>query len=122
MSPCEFYMGEVIATEPLAINIDQTFTLTEDYLRLTNAVKDHSVDITVGWTTEDETEHVHENGNEGKPTFKTEHKHNIIGRKRITIHNGLTTGEKVLLLREQGGQSYIVIDRVGEAKTEGEKI
>ena len=40
------------------------------------------------------------------------HGHSISGRKSITIHNGLAVGDEVLLLRMQGGQKYIVIDKV----------
>ena len=41
------------------------------------------------------------------------HKHDIEGRKAIRIHNGLKVNDEVLLLRMQGGQKYIVIDKVG---------
>ena len=41
------------------------------------------------------------------------HNHSIDGRKSITIHNGLEVGDEVLLLRMQGGQKYIIIDKVG---------
>lgn len=112
--------GIVESAKPLTIRLNQKMLLTDEYLILTNAVRDHSVDITVKWTTVEEKEHVHGNGNEGQPTDKTEHKHGIEGRKKITIHNGLTPGEKVLLLRTQGGQSYVVIDRVDEIITTGE--
>lgn len=40
------------------------------------------------------------------------HNHSIDGRKSMTIHNGLEVGDEVLLLRMQGGQKYIVIDKV----------
>lgn len=40
------------------------------------------------------------------------HDHSISGKKEITIHNGLKVGDEVLLLRMQGGQKYIVIDKV----------
>lgn len=32
--------------------------------------------------------------------------------QKILIHNALQTGEEVILLRQQGGQKYIIIDRV----------
>lgn len=41
------------------------------------------------------------------------HSHSINGKKEITIHNGLKVNDEVLLLRMQGGQKYIVIDKVG---------
>lgn len=113
--------GTVVSESPLKIKIDNSVELDVDCLDLTNAVKDHNVDITVSWETVENT-HKHENGNEGKPTDEHTHKHVIRGRKRITIHNGLTIGERVLLLRKQGGQKYIVLDRVTAHTTTGENL
>lgn len=39
--------------------------------------------------------------------------HDIEGTKQMTIHNHLEKGEEVILLRMQGGQKYIVLDRIG---------
>ena len=33
-------------------------------------------------------------------------------RQWVQIHNALVAGEEILLLRQQGGQKYIIIDRV----------
>ena len=33
------------------------------------------------------------------------------GTKKIVIHNALKTGDKVILARIQGGQSYIILDK-----------
>lgn len=123
--------GRVTSVNPLAITLDSKKTLPAAFLTLTNAVKDHTVDITVSWATvEDDylnSTHTHGNGNNGSPTtstsdFDTKHKHDIKGRKRITVHNGLTLGERVILLRKQGGQDYIVLDRVDEPKSTGENL
>lgn len=40
------------------------------------------------------------------------HKHDISGIKTLTICNGLKNGDKVILIRVQGGQRYIVLDKV----------
>ena len=32
-------------------------------------------------------------------------------QKKIVIHNALKTGDKVILARIQGGQSYIILDK-----------
>lgn len=40
------------------------------------------------------------------------HTHEYKGRKKFLIHNGLKTGEKVILIRFEKGQRYLVIDRV----------
>lgn len=40
------------------------------------------------------------------------HNHAIKGRKKIIIHNGLKVNDEVLLIRMQGGQKYIILDKV----------
>ena len=40
------------------------------------------------------------------------HSHSYTGRKKFTVHLGLKTGEKVLMLRCDGGQKFIVLDRL----------
>ena len=40
------------------------------------------------------------------------HAHSITGTKKMIIHNELKIGDEVLLLRMQGGQKYIVLDKV----------
>lgn len=134
--------GIVESVEPLKIRINPKMVLDDNYLILTNAVKDHAVDISVSWSTveddylhEGAMKHTHQPGQykdgEGSPlsgvsgapvAFDTKHKHDIKGRKKIIIHNGLTLGEKVLLLRTQGGQDYVVIDRVDEIPLTGEWV
>ncbi len=54
--------------------------------------------------------------------FDTRHRHGFSGRKRIMIYNGLREGEKVILLRAEGGQRFIVIDRLCDVATEGEWV
>lgn len=115
LSDVEF--GRVTCENPLEITTDQKTKIPHGYITLTNAVKEHSVDVTVSWQTEDNT-HKHGNGNDGKPTDEATHKHEITGRKRITIHSGLKYGERVILLRKRGGQDYIVLDRVDEPRSE----
>ena len=107
--PMNLAFGTVLSANPLTISINQKMILTSEFLILTSAVRDHTVPVSVDWETE-ETQ------------CDAMHKHKIVGRKKITIHNGLTIGEKVLLLRAQGGQDYIVLDRVNEIPTTGESI
>ena len=40
------------------------------------------------------------------------HSHEIEGTKTLTIHNALKNGDKVILIQIQGGQKYIVVDKV----------
>ena len=45
--------GEVVGVDPLKIKLNEILTLEEENIILTNAVKDHEIDITVQWETED---------------------------------------------------------------------
>lgn len=40
------------------------------------------------------------------------HTHAYKGRKKFTVHNALKTGERVILMRVQGGNQYVVLDRM----------
>ena len=39
-----------------------------------------------------------------------------IDDKKVTVNNALKVGDKVVLLRQKGGQKYLVIDRVVNSK------
>ena len=168
--PTTLEFGEVVSEEyaPLEIRVHDKLILDEAFLELTNAVKDHWVDIEVYWETIDDNDlaefqanhyanvarynadsaiinsnsgkyngHTH-NGNLGAPTSAissdkmamdevgqqttrhTSHLHNIAGRKKIRVYNGLHKGEKVILLRMRGGQKYLVLDRLTDHIVGGE--
>ena len=103
--PFAMTLGTVTKTAPLTISVDQKLTLGPAQLLLTNAVRDYSVDMTVDHLTENTA------GGSGEAAFAS-HNHAYKGRKKFIVHLGLKTGERVLLLRIQGGQKYIVLDRV----------
>lgn len=52
---------------------------------------------------------------ERKQNIDLAHTHDITGKKEITIHNGLAVGDEVILLKQKGGQKYLVLDRVVNA-------
>lgn len=112
--PVTLQYGTVESVSPLTIRIDAKTLLQEDELVLSHMVKDHSVDITLSHQTEAE-ELI-----EMLSTDYKKHKHYYKGRKRITMHYGLAMGERVVLLREQGGQSFYVLDRIGDIGVKGE--
>lgn len=129
--PVKLCFGNVVSASPLKIQVEQKLTLEENQLVLTKAVTDHWVDIEVNHFTVNDNfmipDHTHgifdtytgggscDNGN-----LDTTHKHGYKGRKKIMIYNGLLLGEKVLLARFDGGQRFVVLDRVCEHTTEGE--
>ncbi|MCM1299574.1 MAG: DUF2577 domain-containing protein [Firmicutes bacterium] len=125
--PAELCFGTVTSTAPLKITVEQKLTLTEKQLILTKAVTDHTLDIEVSHYTVNDGfmngKHTHtvcavtDSGN-----LDTVHKHAYKGRKRVRIYNGLLAGETVLLLRVQGGQRFVVLDRLCEHTAVGEWV
>ena len=114
--PTGVFFGTVTSIVPLVITVDAKHVLTNEFLILSRNVTNHWVDMTVDHLTEDETEHTHaviDTYTGGGASIPTEHKHKYTGRKRYFVHNALILGERVILIREQGGQRYIVTDRVG---------
>ncbi len=84
--PFAFILGEVTSISPLRIEVDQKFEVGPPQIILTNAVRD----FTVSMSTKSEPD----------------------TPRDFCLHLALNTGEKVLLLRSDGGQKFIVLDRV----------
>ena len=105
--PVQVCFGKVTSAEPLKIQVDQKITLGKAQLVLTRNVTDYETELTVSeWETEELS------GGSGESSFEL-HKHGFdTVKKRTTIHNALKAGEIVVLLRQQGGQKYIVLERV----------
>lgn len=104
-SPADYCLATVMTVGPLSVQTEQQETLTEEFLILTDMVRDFSVDISVNHTTENRA------GGSGDAAFAS-HNHAYAGRKKIIVHNGLAVGEKVILIRKAGGQEFIVLSRV----------
>lgn len=126
--PVEVYFGSVISADPLKILVEQKLTLGAEQLVLTKAVTDHWVDIEVSHFTVNDDFMIpgHTHGTPAGPSdtgnLDTKHKHAYKGRKKIMIYNGLKTGEKVLLIRFDKGQRFVVLDRICEHTAIGEWI
>ena len=124
--PADLRFGTVVTEKPLSIRITNQFILPESILIVPENLTDHEVEITIkpdyNWITMDtmnkaplpETETVEEH------SHKFVHKHDIVINnvtqptkvKNFWIWNGLRVGDKVALLRMQGGQFYYVLDRL----------
>lgn len=94
--PVKFLYGTVTSAAPLLIMIDESLELSEKQLELTEAVKDHNVEVYFDFSTEQTLAHVHW----------------VTGVKTITIKNGLEVGDRVILAQWQGGQKFTVIDAI----------
>lgn len=86
--PMQAVFGTVVSALPLKIQTDQKAVYTAKMLILTRTVTDHSLTVTV--------EEV------GVPPYT----------RTISLRNGLRAGERVVLLRVQGGRRFLVLDRV----------
>lgn len=98
--PCNVFYGIVSKADPLEILVEQKMMLTAAQLILSRNVTKHEIEVEFTpeeWFTD----------------LESMHKHGINGKKKLTLHNELKAGERVLLLRCAGGQSFVVIDRVG---------
>lgn len=112
-APMAICYGNVTSTTPLKIQVDQKKILGEAQLILTDNVRDFNVVLsTIEGESKNEGPHYTENesGGSGYAEFAT-HRHKYQGRKKWRVHNALEMGEKVILLRCDGGQKYVVLDR-----------
>ncbi|MDP4153685.1 MAG: DUF2577 domain-containing protein [Bacillota bacterium] len=89
--PAGVYFGEVMSASPLKISLDQKMVLTDRDLILTTLVKDLHFSVT-GYDV------------------------NVIANSGATgdymLHLALAKGDKVILVRAQGGQKFVVLDKV----------
>lgn len=105
--PANVYFGEVVGVSPLKISVEQKLILGEKQLLLSRNVTDFETEVSIGWQTENK------GGGSGESAYAS-HNHAVQGMKKITVHNGLVAGDKVILLRQQGGQKFVVWDRTGK--------
>jgi hypothetical protein len=95
-NPVTIVYGEVTQINPLEVNVDQRFTLSEDFLIVPEQLTSYEIDL--------KHTHSYSNGTTGESLVE-----------KVVIRRGLEAGDKLLLLRVQGGQQYIIFDRVVEA-------
>ena len=96
--PAGIAFGTVESENPLEIRVEQKLLLRSEQLILPRSMADFELEIELEASTES-------GGESG-------HSHAISGKKTIKILNALKSGESVLLMRMQGGQKYIVLDRM----------
>ena len=112
--PTDIRYGTVVSTSPLKVQISAELTLPQSVLVVPQSLTNYTVDVTMNWSTDSHT-HTHtitDTYMGGGSASNETHNHSLTGKKTITIHNGLKVGDKVLLLRQQGGQSYIILDKI----------
>lgn len=108
--PVEVCFGKVTSASPLKILVEQKLPLGEGQLILTRNVTNFKTYITGG-----NVKNYYYTGSDtdgGTAPVVPSHVH-AIGKVQITVHNGLVVGDEVILIRQQSGQKYIVVDRIG---------
>jgi hypothetical protein len=105
--PADYVFGTVTKASPLQIQVSQKIVLTDAQLALTRNVTDYEVNVSItGWKTQTKS------GGSAEAAFAS-HTHDIeISKSKMTIHNALKVGDKVVMMKQKGGQQYLVIDRV----------
>ena len=104
--PCDLRFGTVISTSPLKIKVTNQLVLPASLLVVPQHLTDYNMDVTVSWVTEAKS------GGSLDAAYEA-HAHEIEGRKSVLIHASLKEGDKVALIRKQGGQTYYILDRIG---------
>lgn len=110
--PTAVMFGQVINSDPLEILVEQRLTLNQDQLILTRNVTDFQVDVELEWGTSYSLgKHSHSCPEGSTNSVNLSHNHTVYGGN-MTVRNGLQDGEIVLLIRQEGGQKFVVVDRV----------
>lgn len=96
-NPVNIMFGEVITIDPFSVKVDQRFTLPADFLIMPERLIRYEVDLS----------HTHQYTDDGSARTTSE-----ALTTKLIVRPGLKTGDKVLLLRVQGGQKYVILDKV----------
>lgn len=111
--PTEVTHGKVVSTEPMQIMVDQKITLGELQLDRGETMEEYMVEteleieeIDLALTMEIDGKTV---------TAKVKGSGKMIGKMKA--RRSLDVGDEVILVRQQGGQKYIMYDKVGKGVT-----
>lgn len=96
--PLQLCYGKVTSKSPLKITVENKLELTKEFLIVPEHLTDYEVKMTFDYNTNSAGE--------------DSHSHTISGKKTVTVHGALEKDDKVMLLRMQGGQSYLVLCRL----------
>lgn len=130
--PASYFYGTVISISPLKVQLSSNLILTQEFLTVPKSLTDYEIDVEMDWNSEKkytDTSHTHlieyadrytsSGDKENKAVtskignFNNTHSHEIKGIKTIKIYNSLKINDKVILAQIQGGQEFIILDKVG---------
>jgi hypothetical protein len=121
--PCDLRYGTVVSVNPLKVQVSHQFTIPASMLIVPINLTNYTVPVSLNWLTKEVVDHTHyyedkysDTETEEKYTEEAgKHLHQIIsndGEFSMTIHNALKVGDYVALVRQKGGQKYLILDRV----------
>lgn len=91
--PPAVLFGVVANGDPLEVTVDQRFTIDADFLIVPESLTRLELDL----------KHVHSSGSDFTGWALSE---------PVVVRPGLKAGDKLVLLRVQGGQQYLIMDKV----------
>lgn len=123
---CDLRYGTVVSINPLKVQVTNQFTIPSALLVVPKHLTDHAVTVSFDWETDKVFDHTHDYRGDTQETdghthsYSSSvdgagaHSHTLVSKanRTMTIHNALKIGDKVALLRKQGGQSYFILDRI----------
>lgn len=105
--PVSVCFGKVVCADPIQVAVDQKMILGKAQLVLSRHVSEYETVM----SGEDCRNFYHDGEEPNSEIKQTDHKHSL-EQIKITVHNGLAAGDEVILLRQQGGQKYIIWDKL----------
>lgn len=125
--PSDLRFGTVASVSPLSVRVTSEFIIPESMLIVPEHLTDREIEVTLEreylWETHikqgisggyDDIK-ILDNYSENEDDFVRDvinHNHEIFGTRKVKIHNALKVGDKIALIRKQGGQSYFILDRI----------
>ena len=104
--PCEIKYGTVTSVKPLLVRLEQRITLSEEALILPRKFTDHKLKISAG----NVCDYFLGDNSETEPVSPP-HVH-AVGDMEITVHGELNIGDNLILIRQQGGQKFLIFDLI----------
>lgn len=125
--PVAILFGTITGVKPVVLKIDNQ-VYGSDFVVIPQHLTDYKVSVNVsggfsGKTSS--TTHTHSGGQHDGHTDGTgehthsggSHSHEIssfsMSGSVMTVHNALKVGDKVIVARQNGGQKFVILDRIG---------
>lgn len=114
--------GTVASVGPLSVILDNKLTLTDQFLTVAQHITDYDIpfELNQRYLSNELTQIQKTSGffaiHEGKQPVGVENGYigDYIGQGTIRLLNHLLVGDRVIVLRMENGNQYVIIDRIGE--------